>query len=263
MNNFVVNFDPNIFKLGPIAVRWYGAMYVVGFILAGYILGKLVERGFFKVEKKKIDSLITTMMISMFVGARIFYVFVYNWKYYSNNLSEIPAIWQGGLSFHGAIIGLVVGSLIFARRNKIHFIQVLDNACVAGAPSLFFGRLGNFINGELYGRVTNSPIGMIFPSGGPYPRHPSQLYEGILEGLVTALILYFVMKKSKSYGYVTGAFLISYGIFRYFVEFFREADTQLGYFFGNTTTMGQILCILMVMAGTTTIFMIHKNKINN
>ncbi|MDD0852602.1 prolipoprotein diacylglyceryl transferase [Halobacteriovorax sp. GB3] len=241
--------DPVIFSLGPLQVRWYGLMYVIGFLIAGFLLKKLVQRNFFKVGVEKIDSLITTMLICMFLGARLIYVFVYNWDYYSHNLAELLSVWKGGLSFHGAIIGLVVGGIIFARRNNIPWFQVMDSVALAGCPGLFFGRMGNFINGELYGRVTDSPLGMVFPNGGPYPRHPSQLYEGILEGVVLTLILWLVVRRVKVYGIICAFFLIGYGSFRYFVEFFREADKQLGYYFAGTTTMGQILCLLMIIAG--------------
>ncbi|MDC1175479.1 prolipoprotein diacylglyceryl transferase [Bacteriovoracaceae bacterium] len=259
----VVDLDPVIFSIGPLSVRWYGFMYVVGFLLAGFLLKKLIKRGFFKVAEEKIDSLITTMIICMFIGARFVYVFVYNWDYYANNPSELLAFWQGGLSFHGAIIGLLVGGYIFAKRNKVSWPHVMDNVCLAGTPGLFFGRMGNFINGELYGRVTDSPLGLIFPAGGPYPRHPSQLYEGVMEGIVLTIILWVLLRKVKFYGIISSAFLIGYGVFRYFIEFFREADAQLGYYFGGTTTMGQILCLIMIIVGLIALKLSYKYKFEN
>lgn len=245
----VVDFDPIIFSIGPLAVRWYGMMYVVGFVISGFLLKILSKRGFFPLPTSKIDSLITHMIVGMFIGARIAYVFIYNWDYYQNNLSELLMVWQGGLSFHGALVGLIGGGYVFAKRNNLTLFQVMDSSALAGCQGLFFGRVGNFINGELYGRVTESPFGMIFPSGGPYPRHPSQLYEGVLEGIVLTAILWFLLPRVKRYGVISAAFLIGYGVFRYIVEFFREADEQLGYYFGGTTTMGQILCLLMIIAG--------------
>jgi phosphatidylglycerol:prolipoprotein diacylglycerol transferase len=259
----VVNFDPNIFTIGPLAVRWYGMMYVIGFVLANYLLKKLIDRGFFKVEKEKLDSLTTIMFICMFLGARIFYVFIYNWDYYQFHLTELLSVWKGGLSFHGALAGLLVGGYIFAKKNGISWAQVMDSIALAGAPPLFFGRLGNFINGELYGRVTDSPFGMIFPSGGPYPRHPSQLYEGFLEGIVLSLILWFLLPRVKHYGYLASTFLIGYGAFRFIVEYFREADPQVGYFLGGTTTMGQILCFIMIMIGVGALFIVKGKKKKN
>lgn len=259
----VVDFDPNIFTLGPLQVRWYGMMYVVGFVLANFLLKKLCERGFFQVPKEKVDSLITISFICMFLGARFFYVFIYNWGYYKSHLTELFAVWNGGLSFHGALAGLLVAGLIFAKKNNISWAQVMDNVALAGAPGLFFGRMGNFINGELYGRLTDSPFGLIFPAGGPYPRHPSQLYEGILEGLVLAAILWFMLKRVKHYGYLASTFLIGYGFFRYIVEFFREPDAQLGYYFGGTTTMGQILCLIMIGIGIAAIMVVRKKKLES
>ena len=149
------------------------------------------------------------------------------------------------------------------RKNNISWAQVMDNVALAGAPGLFFGRLGNFINGELYGRLTDSPFGLIFPAGGPYPRHPSQLYEGILEGLVLSAILWFMLRKVKHYGYLASTFLIGYGFFRYTVEFFREPDAQLGYYFGGTTTMGQILCLIMMLIGVAAIFVVRNKKLES
>jgi phosphatidylglycerol:prolipoprotein diacylglycerol transferase len=257
----VVDFDPNIFTLGPLQVRWYGMMYVVGFVLANFLLKKLVDRGFFQVPKEKVDSLISIMFVCMFLGARIFYVFIYNWSYYKSHLTELLAVWQGGLSFHGALAGLLLGGYIFAKKNNISWAQVMDNVALAGAPGLFFGRMGNFINGELYGRLTDSPFGLIFPAGGPYPRHPSQLYEGILEGIVLSLILWFLLKRVKHYGYLASTFLIGYGVFRYIVEFFREPDAQLGYYLGGTTTMGQILCMVMVLIGITALLVVKNKKL--
>jgi phosphatidylglycerol---prolipoprotein diacylglyceryl transferase len=259
----VVDFDPDIFSFGPIHVRWYGMMYVVGFVLANYLLKVLVKRGFFKVEKEKVDSLISLMFICMFIGARLAYVFIYNWGYYQNHLMELFAVWNGGLSFHGALAGLLTGGFIFAKKERISWAQVMDNVALSGAPGLFFGRMGNFINGELYGRVTGSDFGFIFPAGGPYPRHPSQLYEGVLEGIVLSLILWFLLPRVKHYGYLASTFLIGYGVFRYIVEFFREADSQLGYYFGGTTTMGQILCMIMILVGFIALLLVRQKKLDN
>jgi phosphatidylglycerol:prolipoprotein diacylglycerol transferase len=259
----VIDFDPVIFSLGPLVIRWYALMYVVGFIVAGQLLKVLCHKGFFKVAEEKIDSLVTTMFIGMFLGARIFYVFIYNWGYYQDHFDELFAVWKGGLSFHGALTGLILSGLIFAKRNGISWAQVMDCVALAGTPGLFFGRMGNFINGELYGRVTDSSMGLIFPSGGPYPRHPSQLYEGFLEGIVLTLILWFMLKKVKHYGMIASTFLIGYGFFRYCVEFFREADAQLGYYFGGTTTMGQILCLVMMLVGSCSLYLSFKLKLEN
>ncbi|GAB4018571.1 MAG: prolipoprotein diacylglyceryl transferase [Bdellovibrio sp.] len=257
----VVQIDPVIFSFGPLEVRWYGLMYVIGFLIAGSLAKKLIEKGFFKVPVEKVDSLIITMLVCMFIGARTMYVFIYNWDYYRQNLNELFAIWRGGLSFHGALIGLLVGGFIFAKKNKISWAQTMDVTALVGSPGLFFGRIGNFMNGELYGRVTDMPWGLIFPAGGPLPRHPSQLYEGIMEGIFLSLILWWLFKRVKSYGFLAVTFVMGYGFFRFIVEFFREPDAQLGYYFG-VLTMGQILCLLMIFGGTVSLFIVKKLNIN-
>jgi phosphatidylglycerol:prolipoprotein diacylglycerol transferase len=157
---------------------------------------------------------------------------------------------------------MCVATFIFAKKNKVHFFQIADCMAVAGSPGLFFGRMGNFINGELFGRVTDSWVGITFPGGGPFPRHPSQLYEGVLEGLVLFLILFVIHKKQKIYGIVSSVFLLGYGLFRFFVEFFREPDVQLGYFFGFLT-MGQFLCFLMIVLSFVLFKWAQKMKIPN
>lgn len=255
-----LGIDPILLQLGPLQIRWYGLMYVCGFVLGGWILGKLSDKGFFKMAKTEIDRFITLLIIGMFLGARSFYVFIYNWDHYSKNLGKIFSVWEGGLSFHGAIVGMCLVAIYVARKNKIHWFELTDSMTIAGTPGLFFGRMGNFINGELYGRITDSPLGIVFPNGGPYPRHASQLYEGIFEGLVLFVILWFMHTRTKIHGVLTASFLIGYGIFRYGIEFFREADAQLGYYFGGTTTMGQILCFFMILVGVS--FLLYAKRLN-
>lgn len=254
--------DPVIFSLGPLQVRWYGAMYVLGFLVGGVILKQLAKKKFWPLPVEEIDRYITLLIVGMFIGARTFYVFVYNWDYYSTNLGDIFSVWKGGLSFHGAVVGLCLATWWFARKHKVHFFQLGDCMAVAGPPGLFFGRMGNFINGELYGRVTDSWAGVIFPGGGPFPRHPSQLYEGILEGIVLFLILFSIHKRQRFYGVVSACFLAGYGVFRFIVEFFREPDSQLGYYLGYFT-MGQILCALMIPAAYLMLMYAKKLNIKN
>jgi phosphatidylglycerol:prolipoprotein diacylglycerol transferase len=253
-------FDPVLFGIGPFQVRWYGLMYVLGYVLGGWGAAKLAKKGFFNVPPEKVDSLITHLIIAMFIGARFFYVFIYNWADYSNDLMGIFQVWKGGLSFHGALTGMIIGGYLFGKKNGCSVGEVMDVVALAGTPGLFFGRMGNFINGELYGRVTDSPFGMMFPGGGPYPRHPSQLYEAIFEGLVLSAILWFIYLKIKPkvYGVISSFFLMGYAFFRFFIEFFREADPQLGYYFGGTITMGQILCFIMFLIGLTALFLSKK-----
>lgn len=239
-------FNPVLVSLGPLEVRWYGLMYVAGFMFGGWMLNRLAKSGFWPLTKETIDKYVTALIIGMFLGARLAYVFIYNWDYYGDHPLELFHVWKGGLSFHGAVFGMCMATLWFARKHRVHFFQIADCMAVAGSPGLLFGRLGNFINGELYGRVTDVPWGIVFPGAGPYPRHASQLYEGLLEGVVLALILWALHKRERVYGVVSACFLLGYGGFRFVVEFFREPDAQLGYYFG-TFTMGQILCFLMLL----------------
>ncbi len=250
--------DPVIFRLGALQVRWYGLMYVIGFLIAGQLFKKLSREGFLQLTKEKIDQLIIYIFIGMFLGARFAFVFIYNWAEYSQNLWDIVKVWQGGLSYHGAIVGMMVGMYLFALKHKIPWSQVLDSAIIAGTPGVFFGRMGNFINGELYGRVTDQPWGVVFPYGGPYPRHPSQLYEGIGEGLLLFLVFFFMRKKVSKHGLIFSLYLVFYGLIRFTVEFFREADKQLGYYFNESITMGQILCSLMIVSGLLSFFYFKK-----
>lgn len=260
MNNSWI--DPVLVALGPIEVRWYGLMYVVGFAVGSWLLGRLALTKFWPLPKESIDKYVTALIIGMFLGARTFYVFIYNWGYYSQHLNEIFHVWRGGLSFHGAVVGMSLATLWFAKKYNVHFLQIADCMAVAGSPGLFFGRMGNFINAELYGRVTTSPIGIIFPGAGPYPRHASQLYEGVLEGIVLAILLYLLHKRQKHYGVVSAAFLLGYGVFRFIVEFFREPDAQLGYYFG-LFTMGQILCFLMLPLAAAMLLWARKVNLKN
>jgi phosphatidylglycerol---prolipoprotein diacylglyceryl transferase len=252
--------DPVLLSLGPLQVRWYGLMYVVGFIVGSQLLKKLGKEGIFSPGPDKVDSLVSHVLIGMFFGARLAYVFIYNWDYYSEHLSELLAVWQGGLSFHGAIAGMALGALIFARKNGIPFLQASDCCVAAGAQGIFFGRMGNFINGELFGRVTDSSFGIVFKNGGPFARHPSQLYEAFGEGILLFVILWGLRKKFNHYGVLTAIFLGGYAIARYIIEFFREADSQLGYYFGDTTTMGQILCFVQLLFAISVYIYASKKK---
>lgn len=255
-------FDPVIFSVGPLQVRWYGAMYVMGFVVGGFILKYLADKKFWPLPKEAIDKYITWLIIGMFLGARLFYVVLYNWEYYSQNLMDAFAVWKGGLSFHGAVVGMCLSTYIFARKNNLNFFQLADCLAVAGSPGLFFGRMGNFINGELYGRVTDSWAGIVFPGGGPFPRHPSQLYEGFSEGILLFFILFYLHRKQRIYGVVSAVFLLGYGTFRFIVEFFREPDVQLGYYFGYFT-MGQFLCVAMIVLSYFIFRLARKSNVKN
>lgn len=246
--------DPIIFSLGPLHIRWYGLMYVLGFI-ASYILVKRQIREFsFSRLNDHFENLNITLILCVVIGGRLGYVLFYKPGYYLAHPLEIPATWSGGMSFHGACLALFLGGYLFCRRTGLNFWKTADIYVATIPIGLFLGRMGNFINGELFGRITESPFGMVFPGGGPFPRHPSQLYEAFWEGIVLFILLWTVRKKPWSkrpywpHGSICALFLISYGIFRIGVENFREPDQHLGYLLGGVT-MGQILCGIMVGCG--------------
>jgi phosphatidylglycerol:prolipoprotein diacylglycerol transferase len=245
----VVDFDPVLISLGPVQVRWYGLMYVVGFLVGAKMFAHLCKTNFIKTEPEKADIIMTYALIGMFIFARLFYVVIYNWEG-TNSFIDAIAVWRGGLSFHGAAVGFILATILFCKKFKLNFWMVMDGVCLCSTPGLFFGRMGNFINGELYGRVTDVPWAMVFASDpNRLPRHPSQLYQAITEGLILLGLTLLIKSKTKRYGMISSGFLIGYGVLRYFIEFFREADSQLGYYFGGTTTMGQILCFIMIVTG--------------
>lgn len=254
--------NPILFAIGPVQVRWYGALYVLGFLIAGFILKYLSTKKFWPLPAKEIDGLITWMIISMFFGARLTYVFLYHWEYYSEDLSEIFMVWKGGLSFHGALLGMCLATWLFAKKHSVHFLQITDCMAIAAAPGLFLGRIGNFINGELYGKVTDSWAGIVFPGGGPFPRHPSQVYEALLEGIVLFFFLFSIHRRQRFYGVVSAMFLFAYGLFRFVIEFFREPDVQLGYFF-TYLTMGQVLSLIMIPLAFVVLMYAKNLKLKN
>ncbi|MEW5745923.1 MAG: prolipoprotein diacylglyceryl transferase [Nitrospirota bacterium] len=242
------DIDPVIFRIGPFEVRWYGVMYLLGF-LASYLLVRYqAAKKRLPLPKERIESLYSALIIGLLVGARLGYVVFYNPAYYLTHPLEIFAVWHGGMSFHGGLIGSVLAGYLFCKRAKLDFWQLADLVIATAPVGLGLGRLANFINAELYGRVTDAPWGMVFPGGGPLPRHPSQLYELLLEGVLLFLILWFAKDRVRRTGVLTALFLILYGLFRFFVEFFREPDPQLGFILG-LFTMGQLLSVAMMIAG--------------
>ncbi len=243
-----VNFNPIMVELGPFRLSWYGLMYVLG-TAASYLLVRYqMARKDFGVTKEEVESLYFYLLLGLIVGARLGYVLFYDLSKYLDNPMEILALWHGGMSFHGGLIGLVLASILFAYRYKTSFWKIADLIVVTVPVGLGLGRIGNFINGELYGRETNVPWGMIFPQGGPFPRHPSQLYESALEGGVLFLILWSLKDRKFPFGRLLAIFLILYGAFRFFLEFFREPDVQLGFILGPFT-IGQVLCSFMILGG--------------
>lgn len=240
--------DPVLIHLGPVQLRWYGLMYIIGFILAYIIMVKISGRRNYDLSKTQIEDLLTYCVIGLIVGARLGYCFFYNLGFYLANPLKIFAVWEGGMSFHGGLIGLVLAGWLFSRLKQKRFLMLADLGAIAATPGLLFGRIGNFINAELYGRVTDMPWGMVFPGAGSIPRHPAQIYEAFCEGVVLFCILYFISIKSRTQGILIASFLLCYGVMRFFLEFFRQPDSQLGFVLGGLT-MGQILCVIMAIAG--------------
>ena len=253
--------DPILIEYGPLRVSWYGLMYVFGFLIAYCLVLYQIRRKNFGLSKPEIENLFFYLIIGLAVGARLGYVVFYNLGLYFQDPLEIFAIWHGGMSFHGGLIGLVVVGILFARKNNKSFWKLADLLTVTAPIGLALGRIGNFINGELYGRVTQVPWGMVFPSGGPLPRHPSQLYESALEGFLLFAILWRLKDKKIPEGGILPLFLIFYGIFRFFIEFFREPDAQLGFVLGPFS-MGQVLCFLMILGGIALYSFLKKRNRN-
>ena len=244
-------------------LRWYSSMYLFGFIYAYYSCRYWISKRSIMMTPLQLDSLIAHGIIGMILGARMAYVFIYNWDSYSQNLGDILKVWEGGLSFHGGIVGVIVALLLFCKRNKVPFWHLVDKICLTVPFGIGMGRIGNFMNGELYGRVVDStvPWAMVFAEGGPQPRHPSQIYQSLGEGWLLLLTLHLINRiKSRYQGSIATAFIFFYGIYRYFVEFFREPDEQLKYYFSNTTTMGQILCFITSLVAVGLYFGIIRNN---
>ncbi len=246
--------DPVIFSIGPLSVRWYGLMYVLGFTATYFLVKKQIRDFKYQVLEEHFENLNLTLILCVILGGRLGYVVFYNLPYYIKHPLEIPATWTGGMSFHGACLALLIGGYIFCRRKKLNFWKTADIYIVTIPIGLGLGRIGNFINGELFGRETDVPWAMIFPYGGPLPRHPSQLYEAALEGLLLFSVLWLNRNKPWQkkthwpHGSMTAIFLAGYGLIRIFIEFFRQPDQQIG-FIASFITMGQLLSITMVAAG--------------
>lgn len=245
------NIDPIIISFGPLAVSWYSLSYVVGIVLGWFYILKLIEKKYTNLKKQHIDDFITWIIIGIIIGGRLGYVLFYDPVKYISNPIEILKTYEGGMSFHGGIIGFAIASILFTRKNNIKFFTLVDATAAAAPIALFLGRIANFINGELYGRVTDVSWSFIFPRSDGLPRHPSQLYEAALEGFVLFFILYFCVTKYqtlKKSGLISGLFLIFYSSFRLIIENFREPDSHIG-LHADFITRGQLLCIPMLIIG--------------
>lgn len=257
------NIDPIAFSIGPLDVRWYSLAYMVAFVAGWrycmYLAGKDKDR---LPTPKHIDDFLVWAVLGVILGGRIGYILFYNLAEYLKNPIDMLKIWHGGMAFHGGLLGMVIVILVYCYRHKIPPLRMGDIACCAAPIGLFFGRIANFINGELYGRVTDSPWGIIFPNGGAYPRHASQLYESFFEGLVLfilmAIFCHIPTIRAKN-GFLFGFFLSFYGLARFFIEYAREPDVQLGFVIAHLS-MGQILCLPMITIGAIIISYSVLNK---
>jgi len=256
---FINNFDPVAIQIFSIEIRWYSLAYIIG-ILLGWILSK---RFFISnVElKEKFDDFLTFVILGIIIGGRLGYVILYNPNYYLDNLIDIFKIWEGGMSFHGGLIGVVLASIYFAKKNNQNFFIYLDVISIVAPIGIFFGRIANFINSELYGTETNLPWAVQFIKIDNLYRHPTQLYEALFEGLILFLILIYLRNKGlmKITGLMSGIFLICYSIFRFMIEFLRVPDEQIGYLLFNLT-MGQIISCIFFLIGIYLTIVRYENK---
>ena len=252
---FINNFDPVALVIFSFEIRWYSLSYIVGIVLGWYL-----AKSFFIDNnlKDKFDDYITFVIIGLILGGRLGYVVFYNFEYYLENPVDIIKIWQGGMSFHGGVIGIVVASLIFSKKDNDNAFQYLDIIALVSPIGIFFGRIANFINSELYGHETNVPWGVKFIQIDDLYRHPSQIYEALLEGLILFLLLTFLRNKKrfKKPGKISSLFLIFYSIFRFIIEFFRVPDEHLGYLILNLT-MGQLLSFIFFVIGLSIYYLIN------
>ena len=255
--------DPVAISLGPLAIRWYALAYMAGLIGGWQILKRLARRPLSPMQPEQFDQLLNYVLFGVILGGRLGYVLFYQPAAYLANPVAILRIWEGGMAFHGGAIGVILAVWLFAHRHKIDKLALGDRVALVTPIGLCFGRIANFINGELFGRITTHPIGMIFPNGGPEPRHPSQLYEAALEGLVLGLILMIAWRMGagqKRPGSLIALFLMGYGAARFIVEFYREADAHIGlYDFGVfALSQGQLLSLPMVAIGIALLAFIPK-----
>jgi phosphatidylglycerol:prolipoprotein diacylglycerol transferase len=253
------HIDPVIVHIGPLAIRWYGLMYLVGFSAAYLLIRHLARMRNLPLDTDGVSDLLFYAVLGVVLGGRLGYVLFYNPAQYLSRPLEVFAVWQGGMSFHGGLLGVVVAAVIFCRRRKLPILLTGDILVTSATIGLGLGRLGNFINGELWGRVTDLPWGMVFPGGGLLPRHPSQLYEAALEGMLLFLILYLLHRKKVAEGVPFFCFFIGYGLFRFLVEFVRQPDAHLGFLWGGAT-MGQLLSLPMILFGVAGALYLYRHR---
>ena len=265
LNDIYQNLDPVALSLGPLVVRWYGLAYVAGFALAAFIIYRIARRWRLGLTMDDLLTLMICAIVGVVVGGRLGYVLFYGDGYYFAHPLEILAFNQGGMSFHGGLVGLLAGGAVAARLTRVPYLTLADLGAIAAPLGLFFGRCANFVNGELWGAPTDGPWGVVLGgAAGMMPRHPSQLYEAVLEGLVIFCVLFALSRRlpPRPRGTFVGAFLVLYGIFRFLIEFVREPDVQLGYLWGGWLTMGQLLSAPLVVAGVALLVYAARRKLS-
>ncbi|MBS7540615.1 prolipoprotein diacylglyceryl transferase [Ancylobacter lacus] len=262
------NIDPVLIELGPFAIRWYALAYVAGLMLGWWLAKRLCERealwgGRPAIPPEAFDDAVVWVAFGVILGGRIGYVLFYNFSYYAAHPLDALTVWHGGMSFHGGFLGSILAMALFCRRRGLPLLSMLDIAAAVVPIGLFLGRLANFINGELWGRITDVPWAFVFPHGGPFPRHPSQLYEAGLEGLLIFTMLMLAVRRGAlgRPGTVAGLFVFLYGCARITVEFVREPDPQLGYLYGGWLTMGMLLSLPMLAVGATLILRARRRPV--
>lgn len=263
LNDFYQNFDPVIFSIGPFAVRWYGLAYVLGFLFAGLLMWRLAKRWGLRFNSDALLTIICCVIVGIIVGARLGYCLFYGNGQYLENPLEILAVHHGGMSFHGGLVGALLAGIVAAKLTGIPYLTLADMGAIAAPIGLFFGRCANFINGELWGAVTDAPWGVVFGgAAGSLPRHPSQLYEALLEGVLLFIILFALSRKvpPRPRGTFLGVFLAVYGLSRFLIEFVRQPDAQLGYLYGDWLTMGQVLSVPLVLAGAALLVWTYRQR---
>jgi len=254
------HINPVAIKIGPLPIHWYGLMYLVGFAAAWWLGRRKARQLGAPWSERAVEDLIFYGALGVILGGRIGYVLFYNFEEFLSHPTVLFKVWEGGMSFHGGVIGVMIALWFFARRFQMHYFAVTDFVVPLAPIGLAAGRLGNFINGELWGKVTDLPWGMVFPTGGAQPRHPSQLYEFLLEGVTLFIILQVYTRKPRPTMAASGLFALCYGVFRFSVEFVRMPDVQLGYLALGWVTMGQILSLPLIIVGIALLLLAYRKR---
>ena len=246
---YIHNISPIMLEVFGIKLYWYGFMYAISFVIIDYLIVSASKNKNIELEAPAAEKLTIVILLFAIIGGRLGYVIFYDLSYFASNIQKIFYLWEGGMSFHGGLIGAVIGSVYFSRKYQIDLLNLTDIISLYAPIGLFFGRLGNFLNSELYGLKTSGSWGVIFTKVDEYPRHPSMIYEAFLEGIVLFIILSTIKSKKPVHGLISGCFLFFYGIFRFTVEFVRIPDAHIGYIYYDWVTMGHLLSIPMILLG--------------